>query len=104
MDVWFCEGRSHSREATCELRILWQVRCARSHERASGDLCFPLTKTYMDVGKPYLTSARVRRLGADHSVLAVIRTLQHRPRLSNGCVGQTLTNQPGTLLTPQKGS
>ncbi len=50
MDVWFCEGRSHSREATCELRILWQVRCARSHERASGDLCFPLTKTYMDVG------------------------------------------------------
>ena len=50
MDVWFCEGRSHSREATCELRILWQVRCARSHERASGDLCFPLTKTYMEVG------------------------------------------------------
>jgi hypothetical protein len=30
--------------STCELRILWQVRCARSHERASGELCFPLDK------------------------------------------------------------
>ena len=39
------------------------------------------------------TSARVRRLGADNSIFAVIRTLQHRPRLSNRCVGQTLTVQ-----------
>jgi hypothetical protein len=31
-------------------------------------------------------------MGADNSVLAVIRTLQHRPRLSNKCVGQTLTD------------
>jgi len=30
-------------------------------------------------------------LGADNSVFAVIRTLQHKPRLSNRCVGQTLT-------------
>jgi len=37
------------------------------------------------------TSARARRLGADNSVFAVIRTLQHRPRLPNRCVGQTLT-------------
>ncbi len=37
------------------------------------------------------TSGRVRRLGADNSVFAVIGTLQHRRRLSNRCVGQTLT-------------
>ena len=30
-------------------------------------------------------------MGADNSVFAVIRTLQHRPRLSNRCVGKTLT-------------
>ena len=33
----------------------------------------------------------MRRLGADNSVFAVIRILKHRPRLSNRCVGQTLT-------------
>lgn len=37
------------------------------------------------------TSTRVRRLGADNPVIAVIRTLQHKPRLSSRCVGQTLT-------------
>jgi hypothetical protein len=38
-----------------------------------------------------LEIAGVRRLGVDNSVFAVIRTLQHRPRHSNRCVGQTLT-------------
>jgi hypothetical protein len=44
------------------------------------------------------TSARVRRLGADNSVFAVIRTVQHRHRLSNRCVGQTLTFDLHELL------
>jgi hypothetical protein len=39
----------------------------------------------------FCTSARVRRLGVDNSVFAVIRTLQHTPRDSNRWVGQTLT-------------
>jgi hypothetical protein len=43
-------------------------------------------------------------LGADNSVFAIIRTLQHKPRLSNRCVGQTLTqneqwHERGELLT-----
>ena len=49
MDVRFCEGRNHRREA--------QVRAASAvvrapPKRASGELCSPLTKTYMEVGNP----------------------------------------------------
>ena len=32
-------------------------------------------------------------LSTNNSVFAAIRTLQHRPRLSNRCVGQTLTHE-----------
>ena len=69
-------GAAAGREATCELRILWQVRCVRSHERASGDLCFPLTKTYMDVGNP---EAIQNGLGGDQFAISSKRTSgQHR--------------------------
>jgi hypothetical protein len=44
MDVWFRKAEATAERPTCELRILWQVRGARSHERASGDLCFSLDK------------------------------------------------------------
>ena len=47
------------------------------------------------------TSARVRRLGAENSVFAVIRTLQHRPRHPNRCVGQTLTGSHVLTLCPK---
>jgi hypothetical protein len=36
----------------CELRILASTVVRAPPKRASGELCFPLTKTYMDVGKP----------------------------------------------------
>src|SRR6266851_6945412 len=36
----------------CELRILAGSFARAPPKRASGELCFPLTKTYMDVGKP----------------------------------------------------
>src|SRR5882762_3080150 len=34
----------------CELRILASTMVRAPPKRASGELCFPLTKTYMDVG------------------------------------------------------
>ena len=36
----------------CELRILVNTVVRAPPKRASGELCFPLTKTYMEVGKP----------------------------------------------------
>jgi hypothetical protein len=44
-----------------------------------------------------LNSARVRRLGADNSVFAIIRTLQYISRHSNRWVGQTLTDRLSSL-------
>jgi hypothetical protein len=58
MDVWFCESRNHRREAHLPGRGILNTQCARSPERDGGQLCFPLTKTYMDVGKPSLTRIR----------------------------------------------
>jgi hypothetical protein len=40
---------------TCELWVLTIEVVRAFPKRASGGLCFPLTKTYMDVGKPDLT-------------------------------------------------
>jgi len=42
----------------CELRILVSTVVRAPPKRASGELRFPLTKTYMEVGKPYLTGLR----------------------------------------------
>jgi hypothetical protein len=42
---------------TCELRDS-EISCARSPERALGEVFLPLTKTYMEVGKPSLTRIR----------------------------------------------
>ena len=52
MDVWFCECRNHSREAhvaSCRSRRSWLLRAPPL--RASGEVFFLLTMTYMDVGK-----------------------------------------------------
>jgi hypothetical protein len=38
----------------CELRILAGLPVRAPPKRASGELCFFLTKTYMEVGKPHL--------------------------------------------------
>ena len=46
MDVRFCEGRNHRREAhTCELRAPKEIIVRAPHKRASGEICFLLTKT-----------------------------------------------------------
>ena len=42
----------------CELRMLANADVRAPPARASGGLRFPLTKTYMEVGKPYLTGLR----------------------------------------------
>ena len=44
----------------CELRMLANADVRAPPKRASGGLRFPLTKTYMDVGKPEVGSPEVR--------------------------------------------
>ena len=39
----------------CELRILVSTVVRAPPKRASGELCFSLTKTYMEVGNPSIT-------------------------------------------------
>jgi len=64
MDVRFCEGRNHRREAhTCELRAPKEIVVRAPHKRASGEICFLLTKTYMDVGDPEIVGAFPPALG-----------------------------------------
>jgi hypothetical protein len=52
MDVRFCEGRNHRREARVRAAGSARVRRARSSEARLRRIFFSLTKTYMDVGKP----------------------------------------------------
>jgi len=52
MDVRFCEGRNHRREAQVRAAGSGRFTVRAPPKRASGELCFLLTKTYMDVGKP----------------------------------------------------
>src|SRR2546427_8235087 len=59
MDVRFCEGRNHRREARVRAAGSARVRRARSSEARLRRIFFSLTKTYMEVGKP--TVIRVRR-------------------------------------------
>ena len=51
MDVRFCEGRNHRREAQVRAAGSGRFAVRAPPKRASGELCFLLTKTYMDVGK-----------------------------------------------------
>src|SRR5229473_2163976 len=50
MDVRFCEGRNHCREAHVRAAGSDKVRRARSSEARLRRIFFSLTKTYMDVG------------------------------------------------------
>ena len=52
MDVRFCEGRNHRREAQLRAADPGECDVRAPPKRASGGLRFLLTKTYMDVGKP----------------------------------------------------
>jgi hypothetical protein len=71
MDVRFCEGRNHRREARVRAAGSARVRRARSSEARLRRIFFSLTKTYMDVGKTeveHLGEFGSRRLGSDHSI------------------------------------
>ena len=59
MDVRFCEGRNHRREAHLRAAGSDKDNCARSSKRASGEIFFSLTKTYMEVGNPEPTKLLV---------------------------------------------
>ncbi len=50
MDVRFCESRNHGREAHVRAGNLVLCVLRAPPKRASGDVCFLLTSTYMDVG------------------------------------------------------
>src|SRR5256885_2676969 len=51
MDVRFCEGRNHRREAHVRAAGSARVRGARSSEARLRRIFFSLTKTYMDIDK-----------------------------------------------------
>ena len=78
--VWGEESKPAGREANFLRRA-----CVR---RASVLCAFGVGRIPKIDGLNFRTGTS---FGADNSVFAVIRTLQHRPRHSNRCVGQTLT-------------
>ncbi len=49
MDVRFCERKNHRREAYMRADDLVYTFLRAPPKRASGEVCFLLTKTYMDV-------------------------------------------------------
>jgi hypothetical protein len=49
MDVWFCAGRDHAERHVMRAEMV--DTGARSRERAGEKCVFPLTRTYMEVGK-----------------------------------------------------
>jgi hypothetical protein len=69
MDVRFCEGRNHRREAHLRAAGSAQVRRARSSEARLRRIFFSLTKTYMEVGysevEPCLSKSLKRRVARD---------------------------------------
>ena len=71
MDVRFCEGRNHRREAQMRAANSGRFAVRAPPKRASGELCSPLTKTYMEVGKPEAIQKtgfeEVGRIGNDKS-------------------------------------
>src|SRR5947209_1619863 len=58
MDVRFCEGRNHRREARVRAAGSARVRRARSSVARVRRIFFSLTKTYMDVGKRKIKPAK----------------------------------------------
>src|SRR5207253_7834470 len=52
MDVRFCEGRNQPPRGTVRAANSGRFAVRAPPKRASGELCFPLTKTYMDDGPP----------------------------------------------------
>src|SRR6195256_4709154 len=79
----------------CELRILASTMVRAPPKRASGELCFPLTKTYMDVrfceGRNHRREAQVRAAdtseyhGARSSEARVRRTVFSLDKDLHGC-------------------
>jgi hypothetical protein len=67
----------------CELRILASTVVRAPPKRASGELCFPLTQTYMDVG---YSEAKV-----SWRKIAISLTIQ----LSHGKILTAVTLEPG---------
>jgi hypothetical protein len=57
MDARFCEGRNQPPRGTVRAANSGRFAVRARPKRASGELCFPLTKTYMDVGKPETTTS-----------------------------------------------
>jgi hypothetical protein len=55
MDVRFCESRNHGREAHVRAGNLVHTFLRAPPKRASGEVCFLLTSTYMDVGHSSIT-------------------------------------------------
>src|SRR5437660_11030531 len=83
MDVRFCEGRNHRREARVRAAGSARVRRARSSEARLRRIFFSLTKTYMEVGKPKVIMSRTKPVAVSiHlSPLAAEARGLRRPRL-----------------------
>jgi hypothetical protein len=56
----------------CELWMLATAVVRAPPKRASGELCSPLTKTYMDVGKP-----EIMRLLAKHRITLITLNVEY---------------------------
>jgi hypothetical protein len=53
MDVWFCKGRNHGREALMHAAGLDGSILRAPRKRASEEVCFLLTIDYMEVRKGF---------------------------------------------------
>jgi hypothetical protein len=83
MDVRFCEGRNHRREAHVRAADSGRFSVRAPPKRASGEMCFPLTKTYMDVGVPGLSPALEGR-DVDNAVIEAVRKWVFEPAKCDG--------------------
>ncbi len=57
MDVRFCEGRNQPPRGTVRAANSGRFAVRAPPKRASGELCFPLTKTYMPTGSYHCSDA-----------------------------------------------
>jgi hypothetical protein len=80
MDVRFCEGRNHRRQAHERTGGSRHVICALLLS-ALQDLSLLLTKTYMDVGDPERTQGAV-------AIAPMEKRMRLRPPTSNLATGQ----------------
>ena len=67
MDVWFCKGRNHGREALMRAGGLGGSILRAPRKRASAEVCFLLTIDYMEVRKGSLIG-HSRRLNSRSSL------------------------------------